>query len=434
MRKSSSQYNLAICHPELAQEWDYNRNNGLVPQEITPCASKKAWWICRKCGYSWCAEVNSRHKGSGCPACANRIVWKGHNDLATKRPDLAAEWHPYNNEGLLPSDVVSRSRRTVWWKCSKCGHEWVEKVKNRNRGQGCPNCKRYLHTSFPEQALFYYLSRVFPDTISGDTSACGMELDIFIPSLRTAIEYDGYQWHKNKQVLEQKKNKLCSKHGIRLIRIREPGLCVYNNCLCILRRDNYSYTSLDHIISKVLQCLNSKPIVVNTYKDLIQIESQYLNGKGTKSADAHNINIIKYWHPTKNGCLKPEHISEGSKMKIWCQCKICGYEWLAKVAHIANGHGCPVCAGQKVLSGVNDLLTLYPSIAAEWHPIKNGALSPSCVTKGSGRRVWWKCAECGYEWQTKVHHRTDAKSPNSCPVCAKQRQQHQSRVFDQAAV
>ena len=32
---------------------------------------------------------------------------KGKNDLATVRPDLAKEWHPTKNDGLLPTDVTA---------------------------------------------------------------------------------------------------------------------------------------------------------------------------------------------------------------------------------------------------------------------------------------------------------------------------------------
>ena len=31
-----------------------------------------------------------------------------------------------------------------------------------------------------------------------------MELDLYIPSLRIAIEYDGYQWHHNKLALDER--------------------------------------------------------------------------------------------------------------------------------------------------------------------------------------------------------------------------------------
>lgn len=51
----------------------------------------------------------------------------------------------------------------------------------------------------------------------------------------------------------------------------------------------------------------------------------------------------------------------------------------------------------------------------QWHPSKNGPLTPQTVTYGSKRRVWWKCAY-GHEWQAAVYTRTGAGT--GCPVCA----------------
>jgi hypothetical protein len=42
----------------------------------------------------------------------------------------------------------------------------------------------------------------------------------------------------------------------------------------------------------------------------------------------------------------------------------------------------------------------YPNLANEWHPTKNGELSPYDVTNGSNKKVWWKCAKGNdHEWE-----------------------------------
>lgn len=67
-------------------------------------------------------------------------------DLATARPDLAAQWHPTKNAPLLPSQVARCSMEKVWW-LGPCGHEWDAVVSARtNGGTGCPYCtgKRVL--------------------------------------------------------------------------------------------------------------------------------------------------------------------------------------------------------------------------------------------------------------------------------------------------
>ena len=79
-----------------------------------------------------------------------------------------------------------------------------------------------------------------------------------------------------------------------------------------------------------------------------------------------------------------------------------------------HGRGCPFCAGQRVISGVNDLFTLRPDLAKEWDYEKNDTLKPSDVMVSSGKKVWWKCSK-GHEWETTVNTRSGGRG---CPYCA----------------
>jgi hypothetical protein len=78
--------------------------------------------------------------------------------------------------------------------------------------------------------------------------------------------------------------------------------------------------------------------------------------------------------------------------------------------------GCPYCAGRRA-STKNSLATVFPEIAAEWHPTKNGELTPRDVTAKNHRRVWWKCKACLFEWQTAINMRTINMS--NCPLCSR---------------
>lgn len=81
-----------------------------------------------------------------------------------------------------------------------------------------------------------------------------------------------------------------------------------------------------------------------------------------------------------------------------------------------EGAGCPFCAGRKVWPGFNDLETVEPKVAAQWHPTLNGQLTPRMVTAGSRRKVWWQCPE-GHVWKAVVYSRA-GKRKCGCPVCA----------------
>jgi hypothetical protein len=127
--------------------------------------------------------------------------------------------------------------------------------------------------------------------------------------------------------------------------------------------------------------------------------------------------IARTWHPTKNGTLRPENVASASGKRVWWQCpKDPEHEYDAAVAsRTTGGTGCPYCAGQRTLPSTS-LAAVAPEIAADWHPTKNGTLSPSHVRPSSSKRVWWRCPRVAtHEWQTTVVHRT--VNGSRCPFC-----------------
>ena len=124
--------------------------------------------------------------------------------------------------------------------------------------------------------------------------------------------------------------------------------------------------------------------------------------------------LLAEWCADLNGALTPEMVSCGQKRQVWWQCEK-GHVYKAAVYSRAAGTGCPYCAGRKVLTGFNDLGTLLPEAAKEWHPTLNGSLSPAQVTRGSKKQVWWQCRE-GHVWKAAIYSRTRQKAAG-CPVC-----------------
>lgn len=63
---------LARISPEIAKEWDYEKNE-ISPYDVFPSTSKKYWWLCKKHG-SYLASPNNRQKGKGCPKCGKEHI------------------------------------------------------------------------------------------------------------------------------------------------------------------------------------------------------------------------------------------------------------------------------------------------------------------------------------------------------------------------
>lgn len=136
-----SENDLASQYPKLAAQWNRKKNGKLRPEMVTPKSNRHVWWRCEK-RHSFCSVIAHRVKAqSGCPYCAGRKVLAGFNDLATREPVVASQWHPTLNGELTPEQVTPGSSRRVWWQCEN-GHAWRAVVSCRTGKQrcGCPIC------------------------------------------------------------------------------------------------------------------------------------------------------------------------------------------------------------------------------------------------------------------------------------------------------
>ena len=129
-----------------------------------------------------------------------------------------------------------------------------------------------------------------------------------------------------------------------------------------------------------------------------------------------NPSLAKQFHPTKNGNLTPYDVTYGSRINVWWRCEK-GHEWEAEINNRNHGNGCPYCSGNKV-GKYNNLAVKNPKLAKEWHPTKNGNLTPYDVTLGCGQKVWWRC-EKGHEWEAQINSRNRGRG---CRFCARQRE------------
>ena len=404
---------LQTINPKLAAEWHPTKNGNLKPTDVRCWSNKKVWWVCNN-GHQWIATINSRSRGNGCKVCAGQSAIPGVNDLLSQNPDLAAEWD-YDKNNLGPDCYAIRSNVPVWWICKDCGFSWKASPDTRSHSD-CPKCSNDYRSSFGEKAISYYLSQIVPLVERYRDKTLGkMELDLYIPSLKVAIEYDGQFFHQNVE-RDLKKDKICLQNGIHLIRFRET-FCPRIESHVI----EVDPLSRDSLTSGIIQLINylydnyniGRDVDVNVERDITKIqEAKYLSRKNNSLASLFP-KIAEEFHPTKNGSLKVDVIPAHSNEKVWWLGK-CGHEWQAVVSSRVVGRGCPYCAGRKVWLGFNDLATTHPELAAEWHPTMNDTLKPTDVTSGSHKKIWWQ-GKCGHIWNTNVYHRTAGRD---CPYCA----------------
>lgn len=116
-----------------------------------------------------------------------------------------------------------------------------------------------------------------------------------------------------------------------------------------------------------------------------------------------------------------------AKTPILHKCKIDGYEWMVRPLNTLRGRQCPVCAGQTIWAGYNDLATKYPYLAEEWDYELNKNISPYGLSPSSPEDVWWKCGECGHSYKCRVANRVYNHS--GCSRCNKRSSLAEIRVY-----
>lgn len=429
--------------PDLMKYWDIQKNvqANIDPTKLGTGSYERVFWHCSVCGDSWQAQVKDVAKAKNkCQVCAGRKTMPGYNDFKTLYPEMAKEWD-YENNGISPDQVRPGINKKCYWRCPR-GHSYTATLNHRtaDKGTGCPQCSKGRQTSFPEQAFYYYVKQLFPDAINRAKGVLdgNLELDIYIPSIFTAIEYDGIAFHNGSKAVEREKKKyeLCRKKRIKLFRIREKKAswkkddyqCFYGD-LCLYINDNLKPSQLTQNICFILSELRSRAgfwpvplgISVDVDRDYLEI-SRYLNDT-TNSLAARRPDIAEEWDYEKNGTYTPEGILVASDKKVWWKCKSCGYSWCCAVSHRTGkiSTGCPECGkvkgrNKQRLNRLNQVGGLKDErLRREFDPQKNYPLTPDDITYGSSQPIWWLCPKCGYSWQAKVSNRSHGRG---CACCS----------------
>lgn len=130
----------------------------------------------------------------------------------------------YGDKYDLSKVNYERSQKKVCIICPQHGEFW-QYPDAFLQGKSCPKCGNHL--SHAEDEIYDILvSKLGNENIKkNDRKAIGLELDLYIPNMKFAIEFNGLRWHSElfKKDKNYHLNKLekCQKNGIRLIQVFE---------------------------------------------------------------------------------------------------------------------------------------------------------------------------------------------------------------------
>ncbi len=346
---------LSITHPEVAAQWHPTKNGDLTPNDVTAGIRKKVWWKCAIADdHVWEASLSGRTiRRAGCPVCRGLKVVES-SSLMTTHPELAKQWHPTKNGELKPDHVVAGSNKPAWWKCEKGpDHEWEAIIVSRKKGAGCPCCAG--HQASITNCIATQnptLAKQWHLTRNGTTTPYDVAIGSSLKYWWKCAEGPDHEWEASPDARK----------------VRGCPFCA------------------------------GKRISIST------------------SLAVKHPDLAKEWHPTKNGNITPKDVTTGESTKYWWIChKGPDHEWESTIRNRVKGSGCPCCSGYKA-SVTNSLAALYPQVAAQWHPSKNGSLQPKDIVATSKKPHWWICHKGpDHEWKTTPQSRV--RSGPGCPFC-----------------
>ncbi len=404
---------LADKFPELLNEWVDCEIKELTAWDVMPQSNLSVNWKCPKCFGIYPATITNRTKmNSGCPYCSGQKVLKGYNDLETKNPQLAKEWSDKNI--CLPSQFTIKSNEKVLWKCNFGHEDYTSSIKQRSNGQGCPKCASELQTSFPEQAIFYYIKKIYKSAINRYKYNDKYEIDIFIPELNIGIEYNGYFYHKDKLHKDNEKIAKLQEYGIKIFTVNEikNGKIIndanfYINC-------SYKSNEFNNLVKSILKSLDDRSkLDIDIDRDRIQIHEQYISLVKENSIAYKAPHLVSEWDYNNNGKIKPEFVSYGSSVRYYWICPICQNSYKASPKNRFNGTRCPICSGKQVIKTTNDLATLHPNLLQEWDYEKNNQ-HPSEIYGGGKTLYNWIC-KLGHSYKCSIQNKLKGYG---CSICS----------------
>lgn len=157
------------------------------------------------------------------------VVYERLNQL--KNFEIVMEKDAFINSMISEINLV--------WRCKKCNKTFERKlVMLKDDPLICPHCNpRNPTTSLQENAFYECIKSMIPETtkvfknyrraIKNPDTNYWLELDIYIPSLNLAFEYNGDYWHSkefnNGESIKRDKlkKKLCEDKNITLISVKE---------------------------------------------------------------------------------------------------------------------------------------------------------------------------------------------------------------------
>lgn len=415
---------------QVDQYFDPKRNPKIEIDFIMSGSNREIEWYCKEHDHDWSAQPNSIVRAwevgrTGCSICSG------------KNKKTKADYHALGKERdfeWLGPQLPQTTRENTLWRCRK-GHIFPRQFGNLlGSARECPICNGGLPRIVDEFTV--HVAKHFdPErnpNIEIQFMMCGSQKSVFW----YCADHD-YEWPAPPQTI------IISWEGGR------TGCSICSESLKKSKDDYHAlgqrrgFSWLGRTLPKdnkeltKWQCTKKHRPWPASYND-IDSGNGCPSCSGRRADFDNNLevtfpDVAKMWHPTKNGNIKPTDVTPGSNDAVWWQCPAQSHHefsaWVKSVVRSRNSKwkGCNFCHGQVVLRE-DSLGVTHSELVAEWHPTKNGDVTPFDVSYGSGTEYWWQCRFGHRAWKASPNQRT-TQGGKGCRWCSNQSSKIEIRLY-----
>lgn len=421
---------LKTTNPDIASEWNYEKNGDLLPTMVTAGSGKRVWWKCKR-GHEWQVAVCNRLYNN-CPTCSC--------GRATSMPEQAivyylskyfevksrVELFGYEVDIYLPDYSIAIEYDGIRYHHSEKSLERelkkdeilsingvhlirVKEVRTNQSISDERNVKIIKYTYTTNYCFYNIALNELADYIS-EITQINMPIDIDYNRDRFEIRKI-YERYIEENSLLNNNPSLCEEWDYKKNSPLTPDMFSLNAHDKVWWKCKNGHSWPAEIASRV----GGRGCPYCAGQRVIEGENDLYTW-----ALSNNKDIITEWFTEKNN-IKINEVSWKNNNVFWWKC-VNGHEWRASVANRVNGTGCPKCNSSSVISKKRNKISFRDwcnennqiELLNEWDYSKNKDITPDTITYGSHAKIWWKCKN-GHSWEAVLKSR---RYNHGCPYCS----------------
>jgi hypothetical protein len=422
--RRSSKYGTVADHPELAGQFDVERNGGRTRDQVNAGTQENLWWSCAVADdHRWRASGANRVRlGTGCPACAGQQASVTNNLL--NHPKLVAQYDVAAN-GVAPDRVVATTHKKLWWTCPVGpDHRWAAPGSDRVAGASCPACIGRQVSVTNDLARFPAIAAQLDVEANGGRTPDQILATTQVKLWWSCPEADDHRWRATGL------NRVRGGTGCPACAGLQPSttnnLARFPAISAQLDVEANGGRTPEEIVATTDEKLWWTCPIAHDHRWQAKGYDRVRKNSGCPACAGRQASITNslanypalaaQFDAAANG-MTANHVVATTSKPLWWACPVApDHRWLARgSARVIAGTGCPACFGRQV-STTNSLAN-HPALAAQFDAAANGGRTPHEIVAGTPEKLWWACPVApDHRWQASGDSR--ARMRSGCPACA----------------